>query len=157
MPFPALLSKLETYKQPYQKIFLTTQGWRNNGGNSDATVANWSYDYHDLYLSDPEIFGQLVFLCRGSREYVFPSDGTMPLTYAAQQTIGTEVLKMGNSFKRAFSDMFESAPLWTANWPSSGAWARATTQRAGWQLFRQDYRCRHGLGFDLPTNRGVRR
>lgn len=125
---PALVSKLETYKQPYQKIFLTTQGWRNNERNTDTTVANWSYDYHDLYLSNPEIFGQLVFLCRGSREFVFPSDGTMPLTYAAQQTIGTEILKMGNSFKRAFSDMFESAPLWAANWPATGGWARATTR-----------------------------
>ena len=120
-----LLSTIETYKQPNQKIFLTTQGFRS--GDPDATVAAWSYDYHDLYLSDPEIFGQLVFLCRGSREYVFPTDGAMPLTYAVQQTIGAEVLKMGNSFKRAFSDMFESAPLWTANWASVGAWARATT------------------------------
>jgi len=120
-----LLSKLETYKQPNQKIFLTPQGWRS--GDTDATVAGWSYDYHDLYLSDPEILGQLVFLCRGAREYVFPSDGAMPLTYAVQQTLGTEVLKMGNSFKRAFSDMFESAPLWTANWTSVGAWSRATT------------------------------
>ena len=130
-----LLSKIETYKQPNQKIFLTPQGWLNTGqagAATDATVAGWSYDYHDLYLSDPEIFGQLTFLCRGSREFVFPSDGAMPLTYAVQQTIGTEVLKMGNSFKRAFSDMFESAPLWTANWTSVGAWARATTQvRAG--------------------------
>jgi hypothetical protein len=126
---PALIATLKTYKRPYQKIFLTTQGWRNNGGNSDATVADWSYDYHDLYLSEPDIFGQLVFLCRGSRELAFPSDGTMPLTYAVQQVIGTEVLKMGNSFKRAFSDMFESAPLWTANWASTGAWARATTRK----------------------------
>ena len=121
-----LLSTIETYKQRNQKIFLTTQAWR--GGDTDATVANWSYDYHDLYLSDPEIFGQLAFLCRGAREYVFPSDGAMPLTYAVQQTIGTEVLKMGNSFKRAFSDMFESALLWTANWTSVGAWTRAATR-----------------------------
>jgi hypothetical protein len=125
-----LLSTIETYKQPHQKIFLTTQGWRS--GDTDATVAGWSYDYHDLYLSDPEIFGQLSFLCRGAREQVFPSDGPMPLTYAVQQTIGTEVLKMGNSFKRAFSDMFESATLWTANWASMGAWARGTSPvRAG--------------------------
>ena len=125
-----LLSKLETYKQPNQKIFLTPQGWRN--GDTDATVAGWSYDYHDLYLSDPEIIGQLVYLCRGSREYVSPTDGTMPMTYAVQQTIGTEVLKMGNSFKRAFSDMFESASLWSANWPAVGFWTRSTTPvRAG--------------------------
>ena len=121
-----LLSKIETYKQPNQKIFLTTQGFRS--GMTDATVADWNYDYHDLYLSDPEIFGQLSFLCRGSREYVFPTDGAMPLTYSVQQSIGTEVLKMGNSFKRSFSDMFESAASWATNWPSLGTWTRSTTR-----------------------------
>ena len=45
-PVAGLLAKLETYKQPNQKIFLTPQGWRN--GDTDATVADRSYDYHDL-------------------------------------------------------------------------------------------------------------
>ena len=126
-----LVSTLETYKQPNQKLFLTPQGYLSTGNANavtDATVAGWSYDYNDLYLADPQIMGQLTFLCRGSREYVFPSDGPMPLTYAAQQTIGTEVLKMGNSFKRGFSDMFESASSFATNWSSVGAWVRATTK-----------------------------
>jgi len=91
---PGHVATLKAYKQPHQKIWLVPQGYTGyGGGDSDATVAAWSYDYHNLFLSDPEIIGQLVYLNRGAREYMTPSSApSMPLTYAAQEDIGGQIL-----------------------------------------------------------------
>jgi hypothetical protein len=87
-----LLTIIKAYKQPNQKIWLIPQGYSASGSNSDSTVAGWSYDYHNLFLSDPEIIGQLVYLNRGAREYMDPSAPPMPLTYAVQEDIGSQIL-----------------------------------------------------------------
>lgn len=92
-----MLAKLKSIKHANQKIFLVPQGYTEGYDStlSDQALANRSVQYDNLYHSDPEIIGQLVYLSPGAREAVYPTEPAIPLTSAAQQTIGSHIVGNG--------------------------------------------------------------
>lgn len=102
-----MLAKLKSIKHANQKIFLVPQGYTEgfDATISDQALANKSVQYDNLFHSDPEIIGQLVYLSPGAREAVYPTEPAIPLTYAAQQTIGSHIIgkgQCGDLFHRSY-------------------------------------------------------
>ena len=80
---PPLLQQLKSKLAAHQRVFLVPDGVLQ--GDTDSQVAAWNYVYFALGESDPVVIGLLVFHWTTAR--------TLPLTFAAQKDIGSNIVR----------------------------------------------------------------
>jgi hypothetical protein len=82
------LNTLRSTLAPNQKLWLIPQSYRVNTFTSDAALVRANWEYYDLARTDPRIVGLLNF-----GMWSMDSPAAIPQTFAAQRTIGNELLR----------------------------------------------------------------
>ncbi|QSQ20354.1 hypothetical protein JY651_34585 [Pyxidicoccus parkwayensis] len=83
------LNTLRSTLAPNQKLWLVPQSFRSGPYSTDAALARANWEYYDLARTDPRILGLLNFGLWTHES----SASAIPQTFAAQQTIGKELLR----------------------------------------------------------------